>query len=209
MKQNIALLVAILAVLAAICYSLMVYSSLPALIPIHWNYAGQVDGWGDRALGASLMPALMLLVLALALLAPRFAPGDFRVVRLRRAFSLVMAALLLFLLFTHVVTLQAALRPQMPTVRLIALALCGLMMWLGLLMPAIPPNRWMGVRTVWTLSDVDNWRRTHAFAARSMALAGAVGAVLTAALGAFIASVGAVLIGALLPVWYSYHLSRQ
>src|ERR1051326_412926 len=47
---------AALIILAAFALSLAIYPLLPARIPIHWNLAGNVDGFALKLWGAFLMP---------------------------------------------------------------------------------------------------------------------------------------------------------
>jgi uncharacterized membrane protein len=109
-------------------------------------------------------------------------------------------------------TIEAALRDGA------ALSIAGLMALMGaltigcgLLMPYLSQNRWAGVRTPWTLADETNWKLTHRFAAWSMGVGGAVsviGAALLTPPTVFVVGVGAVLVGSLLPLAYSYAIHR-
>ena len=60
----------LLAVLGAVCAlnfigHLICLPFLPDVIPVHWNFAGQADGWGPKETNLILaaLPALMLLLL--------------------------------------------------------------------------------------------------------------------------------------------------
>jgi len=66
-----ALIVAMFAVAA------WAWPSAPAQIPIHWNGAGQVNGYGPKALGLILNPVVALVGYTLIGLAPRFKPEQF------------------------------------------------------------------------------------------------------------------------------------
>ena len=45
-----------------------------------------------------------------------------------------------------------------------AASLGALFVMLGLVMPRVRRNPWVGVRTPWTLASDENWARTHRFA---------------------------------------------
>ena len=85
---------------------------------------------------------------------------------------------------------------------------------LGLMMPGIEQNRWVGVRTPWTLADEANWALTHRLAGWTMGIGGAVamlsGLVLSGAV-AFWVAFTAIVIGSLLPVLGSWviHTARR
>lgn len=58
--------------------SLLMYASLPAHIPVHWNAAGQVDGVGPR-IAIFALPALVALLTALWPALAAVSPRRFRV----------------------------------------------------------------------------------------------------------------------------------
>ena len=73
MKRN--WVIGLLALCAlSFCIQLVLYPSLPETVPIHWNAAGEVDGWSGRmsALLLGLLPfGLTILFAALPKLDPK------------------------------------------------------------------------------------------------------------------------------------------
>jgi uncharacterized membrane protein len=70
----------------------------------------------------------------------------------------------------------------------------------------------IGIRTPWTLSDDEVWRRTHRLAGRLMVASGAVLAALAAALSGkalFVAMFAVLALGLLPPVVASYLFWRE
>jgi uncharacterized membrane protein len=49
-----------------------------------------------------------------------------------------------------------------------------MMMFLGNLLPKLPRNFFVGIRTPWTISDEDNWYKTHRIGSRTFFLGGLV-----------------------------------
>jgi len=47
-------------ILVAVIFSFYFYAHFPEKVPIHWNFAGEVDRYGSRAVGAFLFPAITL-----------------------------------------------------------------------------------------------------------------------------------------------------
>lgn len=64
-------------IVAMFALGIWTWPSAPAQIPIHWNGAGQVNGYGPKALGLILNPLMALAGYALIGLAPRFKPEQF------------------------------------------------------------------------------------------------------------------------------------
>lgn len=145
---------------------------LPARVPTHFALNGRADGWSSPV-QAAFLPVLLALALwavflVLPLIDPRrrsygqFAPV-YRVVR-----TLVVASVLV----SDGVTLLGAL--GVPIDRRIAEAfvLTGVLVVLGNLLPRVRPTWFVGIRTPWTLSNDEVWRRTHRLAGRLLVLFG-------------------------------------
>jgi uncharacterized membrane protein len=79
---------------------------------------------------------------------------------------------------------------------------------LGLILPRVRKNPWIGIRTPWTLASDENWARTHRFAGYTMVLGGGA-AIVAAIAGAPVLSLVFILAGAIVPVFYSWRLARQ
>jgi uncharacterized membrane protein len=184
------------------------YPSLPARIPVHFDVHGVPNGWMSRAAGAWLLPFVMLGVAVLLRFGAVLLPPAWRA-RLEQSPTAWAAAVLVgFLGAFQGLSLYAALAspPSMGT--WIGLLLALLWIALGLLMPRVRRNPWLGVRTAWTLSSDENWARTHRFAGFSFTLGGIVALLCTLASRGSIAA-AVIVLSALLPVIQSYRLARH
>jgi len=79
--------------------------------------------------------------------------------------------------------------------------------YLGWVMKDIEPNYFIGIRTPWTLEDPENWKATHAFASRWFIWGGAfvvIAALLLPRPYELYASIGVILLMAIVPIAYSY-----
>ncbi|MEZ4442399.1 MAG: SdpI family protein [Polyangiaceae bacterium] len=183
----------------AVAVSALAWSRVPARFPIHFDAAGQPDGWASRTVGLLALPVTTLVVLAIL--------GAVRRGRQEQpsgqALGKIALATSLLLFGLHGLVIMAATSGG-------ALAMGALMVMLGLffgglalMMPGLEQNPWVGIRTPWSLADEINWRLTHRFAARSMLLGAGVAVIAGLALtGAVAFGVGltAILLGALAPV---------
>lgn len=191
---------------AAILASAASWARLPEPMVIHWDAAGRADGFASRALSLSLLPALMSL-LALVL---RLPPAGLEQGKPRdgvdRAMVLVAALMLAVHLLIIVTSLEAG--QTIPSALLLGM-LGAFFVMLGLVMPSLPQNYLAGVRTPWSLRSQMNWQLTHRFGAWTMCAGGAVCGMISIAIEqekAYAVGIGAVVVGALLPVGYSYLL---
>lgn len=198
-----------LAVVAAGVSSVVAYPRLPDRVPMHWNFSGEVDGWGGPLEAALVMPLLMLGLWGLLRVLPRLDPRRESYAQMRTPYETAITATLLLLLGIHVALLANALghRVAMPRVALLGTGL--LFAVLGLVLPGARPNWFFGIRTPWTLTDDRVWARTHRVGGAAFLVAG-IGLVAGAVLGVpslplFVATA----VAAVLPVPYSYLVWRR
>jgi len=182
--------------------TLLVYRRLPALIPSHWNAAGQLDGHGPRG-WLFTQPVLLVLVALLWAVLPGVSPDKFRVGGFSQTWwycGIVVAALLAYI---QAVLLWGASTGAMPMPRALLGGIGIGIALLGNVLGKVRRNFWLGVRTPWTLASERVWYATHRLAAKTMVAGG------LAALGAalldlpFHVGMFAILAGALVPAGYS------
>jgi len=199
-------------IVAALALSAIVYAQMPDVVPIHWNAAGQIDGYAPKLEGVAVVPMAMLVVLAVFAVIPAISPAGWEIERTSRAYRAILIGILAFLLAVHVQVLLAALHRGPSIQAFIPVAIGILFVLLGNYMPKMRRNFFIGIRTPWTLADEDVWFRTH----RLGGVLFVIGGVLLMAVGPFlhgraaeyflIAVVGA---SALVSVIYSYAIYRR
>jgi uncharacterized membrane protein len=150
---------------------------LPNPSPIHWNAAGEVDGYGSPLVAALLTPAIGALLVGLAPLLPRLDPRGRNYTEFRGTYELIMNGLLLFLTALQLVTIAFALGWPVSVPRVIGVGVGLLFALIGNELGRVQPNYFVGVRTPWTLADPEVWRRTHRVGGRVFAGVGVLIAV--------------------------------
>jgi uncharacterized membrane protein len=199
-------------IVAMLIFGAVVYSRLPDQVPTHWNIYGQVDAKMDRLQAVLLLPALTAGLWLLMLGLPRIDPLRASYAAFAGTYQLFVNALVLFMAALYVVSLGAALGWNINVPQMIGIGVGLLFMLLGNEMGRLKPNWFAGIRTPWTLSDPEIWRRTHRFGGRVFFAAGLLIAVanllLPATTSGFVILTGA-LGAAILSVGYSYLLWRQ
>ena len=145
---SIVSLVLLVAVAAA---TALAYFALPDPMPVHFDLHGRADGFGARAWGAWLVPAVAAAVWAGGRLARN------------ATMALALSTTSIFLLVLHVLVLRAVLDGSMELGGGLALLLGAFAVAMGLVFPRLRRNRWVGIRLPWTLSSDENWSRAHRF----------------------------------------------
>ena len=152
--------------------SAAVYDRLPRSMAVHWDLDGNPNGWMPRVAGAFFGPVFLLLIWGVMHLAGRAAPRIAADARASRAYESVVASVLMLILVCHGIVLAVAMGYPVPVGRVVPAFVGGMFVVMGRAMPQLPPNRWNGIRTPWTLADPRVWERTHRLAGTSMTAAG-------------------------------------
>lgn len=151
---------------------LAVVAFLPNPAPIHWNAAGEVDGYGSPLFAALLMPVIVTVVAVMTPLLPRIDPRGRGYVGFADVYLRLMNALVIFFTVTHLVTLASALGLPVPVATTITVGVGVLLAVIGSGLARVEPNFFVGIRTPWTLADAEVWRRTHVLGGRAFVALG-------------------------------------
>ena len=176
-----AILLCLLMIIAMSVVTAYLYPRLPAQMPVHWNVAGEVDGYGPRwqiwLLGPGAMGALLLLGMALPWLSPR----QFEVQASGPTYGYMMVIPVLLMACVETLVLCAALGVPLAVHHIAPALVCAVLILLGNPMGKVKRNFYLGIRTPWTLDSERVWYATHRLAGRLMVASGLLGLVALAA----------------------------
>jgi uncharacterized membrane protein len=214
MKKNYSLinLVAILIACVPPAILALIWNTIPARVAIHFDEELKPDQMGDRSelwIIASILSVVSLLVYFLLQNIHRFDPK--RKNNPSQTFNKLGLGIVIFFNALNLLLIFSSRNNSFTMSRLFFPLIGLLFVFLGNYMPALKPNYFAGIRLPWTLSDDDNWRRTHFLAGKVWFWCGLAFAVITLFLPInfvmplFIASI---LIMVLIPGIYSYRIFR-
>ena len=200
-----------LLVLLPLAAGLLLWNRLPEQLPMHWNAAGEIDGWGSRLAGICLMPLFLLVIHWVCVGACFIDPKNKE--QNRKALGLAIWICPVVSLLTGYMTLATALEIELLDVNTLILIFLGvLFIVIGNYLPKCKQNYTIGIRVMWALDDEENWAATHRFASRLWVGCGVVILLLAflpwGALSLWI-GVGLVLVASLASVLYSYIFYRK
>jgi uncharacterized membrane protein len=141
--------------------SALAWPSLPSEMAIHWDASGTQDGFASRALGAVLLPAVALAMLAVLLAVPRIDPLGTNIEQFRGVYDGFVLLMTTYLVGVHGVVLAVNLGYDAPVETLIVGASGLLFVYTGLVLRVAEQNWFVGIRTPWTLSSETVWDRVH------------------------------------------------
>ena len=157
-------------------FSLWAMGRLPSRVPMHWNFAGNVDGWGTPLMASLLLPAIATGTYLL-ILAYDWGGLDFKAARAMSHSTTRQIRILVLLLLAgmHGYILWTSLHGGVASSSRMTLILSLFFVFLGNLMPRLEPNAWAGIRIPPTLENREVWKRTHRMCGKWLVVAGLVG----------------------------------
>ena len=206
-KQNKKLLIltSIITVLPILA-GLALWNQLPEQMPMHWNVAGEVDGWASKPMAVFGMPLLLLLVQWLGIFANRCDPKKnnhsskmlYLVYWIVPALSIVLEAL------TYTAAMGYAVQMEL----FVTIFMGLLFIIIGNYLPKCKQNYTIGIKLPWTLHSEENWNRTHRLAGWVW-VAGGFAILVSGFLGTIWIMIAATALMVLIPVIYSLILYRK
>lgn len=205
-RENSSIIIGGIVCLLPMLVGMMLYAQLPDMLPTHWNFSGEVDGYTRKALAVYGMPVMLCGFHLLMHFIVRNDPKKAGVPKIMRNFSLwiIPAMSVLLMGFTYLVSLGVAV----PIQRVVP-ALVGVMfVVIGNYMPKCRQNYHMGYKLPWTLNSEENWNLTHRLAGYFWTVGGlllTLGGILGWGGVAFFVTMALVMV----PSFYSYRLYKK
>lgn len=189
-----------------------IYPDLPATVPTHWNIKGSPDAFADK----SMMIYMVLLPLGIPLLMdllPFIDPRRQNYRDFASSYQKIKLGIGLFMSFIFWLSITTIISPdQQLSTRWMSFGLGVLFMLIGNYMSKVKNNFFVGIKTPWTLSSDEVWRRTHRLGGWLFFLAGLLTLISGQIAGGqllFPVVMGGILIAAFVPIIYSYLIYRQ
>jgi uncharacterized membrane protein len=149
-------------------YFFISWNSIPATVPLHYNGHMQPDSIGNRSdmiIPISVLAVVSILVYFLLRNLQIFDPKR-RKEPPSQVFNKFAYAVVFFLSLFNFIIVLSAIRGSNIIETFIFPAMGLMFAILGNYMNNLKPNYFAGFRLPWTLSDDDNWRRTHHLASK-------------------------------------------
>lgn len=158
-KYKWILLATSIIVLLPMVFGLAVWDSLPDVMATHWGIDNQPNGFSSKGMVVFGMPLIMLAMQWFCLICMEF---DIK----KRNHSATVVKFVLWIvpavsLMTMAVTYSVALGAELNVGFWVMLIVGVIFIGTGNYLPKCRQNWTMGVRNRWTLSDPENWNRTH------------------------------------------------
>ncbi|MFD1954777.1 SdpI family protein [Paenibacillus thailandensis] len=159
---------------AGIAAGLIVYPDMPDRLPVHWGISGEADRFADKTAGLFLLPGIALLLSLFmevsAGLEARRKHGEANLPNMYIIRNIVVLGLMLLQAYV----IYFGYGGQLPISKVMAIVLGLIFIVTGNYMPRLRPNRFVGIRTPYTLSNPDAWRKANRLGGMLFAAGGAL-----------------------------------
>lgn len=140
---------------------LIALPNLPATMPIHWGANGEADGFATKINAMILTVGIMVLIYFIIAFVPRIDPRKENYKYFSKTYNILLNAVLLLFFFVNMSTILQGLGYNVP-MSYIAPIMAGLVfIIIGNYLQRVRSNYFMGIRTPWTLSNENVWKKTH------------------------------------------------
>ena len=185
------------------------YPSLPRMLPSHWGFNGQVDGYSSKELIAFGFPAIALAMYVMMLIIPLIDPKKKNYDLFKGAYYVIRTIIVVFFLLMFWCIIIFGLGYKINIEKIVVISIGVLFMILGNYMGRIRQNYFVGIKTPWTLNNEEIWTKTHRLAGKLWVIAGLV-MIITIFINSVLTF--SIMIALMLyPVFYSYllHVKMQ
>ncbi len=195
---------------APLLYYFYLWNSLPAEIPVHFDAVGNPNGYGSKYSMLWLLLLLTVGMYILLLFVPQLNPKKNFQKNVKTYFKIRLLLTVFFSLISLIIILSVKESKLNTSYFYAVIAL--LFAVIGNYWTNVRPNTSLGIRSPQTLGSESNWRKIHLFVGRMMFFSGVILAVMVFILPQtykFPVFIGIVMFMVLVPIAYSYFLSKK
>lgn len=172
-KENkLKIIISSIVTLLPCVFGLIVWNKLPEMSPIHWGADGSADGMGSKAFIVFGMPAILLVFHLLCIVLTGFDKNQKG--QNKKALGIIFWIIPFVSLFISAVTYSVAFGKQLSVNMLVPVLFGAMFVYMGNYMPKVKQNRTLGIKIPWTLSNEENWNKTHRLCGKLWFLGGLV-----------------------------------
>ncbi|WP_242218011.1 SdpI family protein [Bacillus cereus group sp. BfR-BA-01380] len=146
---------------------------LPDTIATHWS-GNTPDGYSSKLTGMLLMVGIMIGTYILLNVVPKIDPKRENYKKFSKSFAMITYSVLVVLFIVNIDIIASGLGYDLRINRFSGLLVGVLFLVIGNYLPQCKPNYFIGIRTPWTLSNEEVWRKTHRFSGKVFMILGII-----------------------------------
>lgn len=200
------LIITSIMILIPIAVGLILWNRLPETMVTHWGVGNVPNGWSSKAMAVFGLPAILLAVHWVCLFATKADPKSKNINP--RMLDLVLWICPVLSIVLGTVTYSFSLGYEVNVQAVVTIIVGVLFVVVGNYLPKCKQSYTMGIKLPWTLSDEENWNKTHRLAGK-LWVAGGIILLATSFLQSVIIMVVVLVLLVIIPTVYSYILYRK
>lgn len=187
------------------------YPKLPAEVPTHWGFNGEVNGYSSKLNAMLTQIGIMVLLYFSVTFLPKIDPRRKNYKYFSSSYTMIYNSLLVLFFGLNLFVILYALGYDIPMSSFGTVFVGIIFIVLGNILQRVRSNFFLGLRTPWTLSNDEVWRKTHRMGGRLFFVSGIILLFATFLSGAvkeylIIAIIAIVIV---VPYVYSYLLFKK
>ena len=200
------LLVTTLFALLPIVVGLLLWNKLPESMPVHFNLAGEADGFASKTIMVFGLNAFLAIIHLITLYFVMNDPKNANIGN--KMFGVVSFLIPVIGNVTSYAIYAFALGYQINMTMIVSTLLGILFIIIGNYMTKNHQNYTVGIKLPWTLNSTENWNKTHRFASKLWILSGFI-AMIAGFFGHTVIFLICIIVPAILPIIYSFVLYKK
>ena len=209
-KYRKTLIITTLITLLPMLAGVILWNKLPEQFPIHFNTAGEVDGWSSKVFGVFGLPLILVAFQWLCSLGSL--KMDPKAENLEgKVFSLVLWIIPVISVVMHAMVYMTALGAEVRVEMVMPLLVGFVLTIVGNYLPKCKQNYTIGIKVAWAYTSEENWAATHRFGGKVWVIGGVL-----MALSGFLPNGWAVtvmitvtLLATIIPIVYSWRFYKM
>ena len=150
-----------IAVLATFVAAVLIYPNMPSHVVSHWGINNNANGYMGKFWGTFLLPIILLVCTTIFVIIPRTDPKKQNIQKFEKYYDLFILTFIFFFTYVYALIIFWNLGYRFVFIQLLSPALALLFYSVSILMIHSEPNYSIGIRTPWTLSSENVWKKTH------------------------------------------------
>jgi len=169
-------IIPIMILMAMVVIAVFFYKKMPEMVPSHWNFQGEIDSYMNRNLFVLLIPGISVGIYLFMTFLPFIDPLKRNVQKFANVYLWMKTIIIGFLAFLFFLITYISVSGKLffPVGLAVTLSVGIMMILLGMIMPLIKKNYFIGIRTPWTIDSEEVWDITHKRAKFAFIVGGAI-----------------------------------
>ncbi|HDR4513680.1 SdpI family protein [Bacillus cereus] len=170
MRKHLVAIILILITGLAWAYA---WPNLPDTMAVHWGMEG-VNGYASKFNAMLLLLGIMIFTYVLLTITPKIDPKKKNYDKFSKGYMIINYSVVVLLFLVNMLVIGVGLGYDIP-MNSTPLILVGLLfIVIGNYLPQCKPNYFVGIKTPWTLSNEEVWRKTHRFSGKVFVILGII-----------------------------------